>query len=172
MWYRQLRQGGHAHRAVDEAARAGSLQGAPGGPVAACQAKAAEVMGNLLPGPFAASVRITCGYRRRRRGGGSHRRAARPGPPGTHRRGPHGRLRHDGNEPRTMSRLCELRAGFGGDQTGSAALSTALGIAFLVFPVLLLVATLPTWVERTVDARDAAANERALWPRRPAGRPG
>ena len=33
-----------------------------------------------------------------------------------------------------------------------------MGIAFLVFPVLLLVATLPTWVERTVDARDAAAN--------------
>ena len=52
---------GAMRTAVDEAARAGSLQGAPGGPVAACQAKAAEVMGNLLPGPFAASVRITCG---------------------------------------------------------------------------------------------------------------
>ena len=47
--------------AVDEAARTGSLQGAPGGPVAACQAKAAQVMANLLAGPFGRSVTVTCG---------------------------------------------------------------------------------------------------------------
>jgi hypothetical protein len=33
-----------------------------------------------------------------------------------------------------------------------------LGLGLLVIPVLLLVLTLPTWEERTVDARDAAAN--------------
>jgi hypothetical protein len=34
----------------------------------------------------------------------------------------------------------------------------ALGLGLLVLPVLLLVLTLPTWEERTVDARDMAAN--------------
>jgi len=33
-----------------------------------------------------------------------------------------------------------------------------LGLGLVVIPVLLLVLTLPTWEERTVDARDAAAN--------------
>jgi len=47
--------------AVDEATRAGSLQGAPGGPIAACQAKATEVMSGLLSGPFGQHVTITCG---------------------------------------------------------------------------------------------------------------
>ena len=44
-----------------------------------------------------------------------------------------------------------------GSQDGSAPLSLALGLGLLVFPVLLLVLTLPTWEARTVDARDAAA---------------
>lgn len=52
---------GAVRTAVDEATRAGSLQGAPGGPVAACQAKAAEVMAGLLAGPFGRHVTITCG---------------------------------------------------------------------------------------------------------------
>lgn len=52
---------GAVRTAVDEATRAGSLQGAPGGPVAACQAKAAEVMSGLLSGPFGQHVTITCG---------------------------------------------------------------------------------------------------------------
>ena len=43
------------------------------------------------------------------------------------------------------------------NQDGSAPLSLALGLGLLVFPVLLLVLTLPTWEARTVDARDAAA---------------
>lgn len=47
--------------AVDEAARAGSLQGAPGGPVGACDTKAAEVMSNLLNGPFGHGIHIACG---------------------------------------------------------------------------------------------------------------
>lgn len=51
---------GALRTAVDEAARAGSLLGAPGGPVAACQDKAAEVKSGLMPGPFAAKVTITC----------------------------------------------------------------------------------------------------------------
>ena len=46
--------------AVDEAARAGSLQGAPGGPVAACDTKAAEVMTGLLAGPFGHDITISC----------------------------------------------------------------------------------------------------------------
>jgi hypothetical protein len=46
--------------AVDEAALAGSQQGAAGGPVGACQAKAAEVMAGLLNGPFAKQVAISC----------------------------------------------------------------------------------------------------------------
>jgi hypothetical protein len=51
---------GVVRTAVDEAARAGSQQSAAGGPVAACQAKAAQVMGNLLNGPFGQGVTITC----------------------------------------------------------------------------------------------------------------
>lgn len=47
--------------AVDEAARAGSLQGAPGGPLAACNGKASEVMASLLNGPFGRGIRIQCG---------------------------------------------------------------------------------------------------------------
>ena len=45
---------------VDEAARAGSAQGALGGPTAACQEKAAQVMTNLLPGPFGHGITISC----------------------------------------------------------------------------------------------------------------
>jgi hypothetical protein len=52
---------GAIRTAVDEAAQAGSLQGAPGGPVAACQAKASQVMSGLLNGPFGRNVTITCG---------------------------------------------------------------------------------------------------------------
>lgn len=44
------------------------------------------------------------------------------------------------------------------DDTGFAPLTMMLGLGLLVIPVLLLVLTLPTWEERTVDARDAAAN--------------
>lgn len=51
---------GTVRTAVDEGARAGSQQQAAGGPVAACQTKAAEVMSNLLPGPFGRGVTITC----------------------------------------------------------------------------------------------------------------
>lgn len=46
--------------AVDEAARSGSLQGAPGGAQSACVAKEAEVMSGLLSGPFAAHVHLGC----------------------------------------------------------------------------------------------------------------
>jgi hypothetical protein len=52
---------GAIRTAVDEAAQAGSLQGAPGGPVAACQAKASQVMSGLLNGPFGRNVTIACG---------------------------------------------------------------------------------------------------------------
>jgi hypothetical protein len=45
---------------VDEAARAGSVQGAIGGPVEACQAKAAEVMGGLLGGSFGKGISVSC----------------------------------------------------------------------------------------------------------------
>lgn len=46
--------------AVDEAARAGSAQGAPGGPTASCQEKATQVMTNLLSGPFGHGITISC----------------------------------------------------------------------------------------------------------------
>ena len=42
------------------AAQAGSLEGAPGGPVAACLAAAAQARGNLVSGPLGRDVRITC----------------------------------------------------------------------------------------------------------------
>lgn len=51
---------GAVRTAVDQAARAGSEQQAPGGPVAACQTKAAEAMANLLPGPFGKRIVINC----------------------------------------------------------------------------------------------------------------
>jgi flagellar basal body-associated protein FliL len=51
---------GAVRTAADEAARSGSQQQAAGGPVGACEAKAAQVMGNLLPGPFGSDVTITC----------------------------------------------------------------------------------------------------------------
>ena len=44
------------------------------------------------------------------------------------------------------------------DETGFAPLTMMLGLGLLVIPVLLIVLTLPTWEERSVDARDAAAN--------------
>ena len=44
------------------------------------------------------------------------------------------------------------------DEAGFAPLTMMLGLGMLVIPVLLVVLTLPTWEERTVDARDAAAN--------------
>lgn len=51
-------------------------------------------------------------------------------------------------------RLSAARA----DERGFAPLTMTLGLGLLVIPVLLLVLTVPTWEERTVDARDAAAN--------------
>jgi hypothetical protein len=51
---------GAVRTAVDEAAQAGSLQGTPGGPLAACQAKATQVMSGLLNGPFGHGIHITC----------------------------------------------------------------------------------------------------------------
>lgn len=42
-------------------------------------------------------------------------------------------------------------------QGGFAPLSLALGVAFIIFPVLSLVVTIPTWLARSVAARDAAA---------------
>jgi hypothetical protein len=52
---------GVVRTAVDEAARAGSVQGAPGGAIAACQTEAAQVMANLLHGPFGRHITISCG---------------------------------------------------------------------------------------------------------------
>jgi hypothetical protein len=51
---------GAIRTAVDEAAHAGSLQGAGGGPIAACQAKAAQVMSGLLNGPFGHHITVSC----------------------------------------------------------------------------------------------------------------
>ena len=51
---------GAVRTAVDEAARAGAQQQAPGGPINACNVHAAQAMGNLLPGPFANNIHITC----------------------------------------------------------------------------------------------------------------
>ena len=51
---------GAIRTAVDEAAQAGSLQSAAGGPIAACQAKAAQVMSGLLNGPFGHDITISC----------------------------------------------------------------------------------------------------------------
>ena len=41
---------------------------------------------------------------------------------------------------------------------GYAPLNLLLGVALLVIPVLFLVLTIPTWIDRTVDARDAASD--------------
>jgi hypothetical protein len=51
---------GAIRTAVDEAAQAGSLQDAAGGPIVACQAKAAQVMSGLLNGPFGHHITISC----------------------------------------------------------------------------------------------------------------
>lgn len=51
---------GSVRTAVDQAARAGSEQLVPGGPLAACQNKATEAMANLLPGPFGRGITINC----------------------------------------------------------------------------------------------------------------
>lgn len=45
---------------VTQAAEAGSLEGAPGGPVAACQAAAAEARGDLISGSLGNGVQVTC----------------------------------------------------------------------------------------------------------------
>ena len=44
------------------------------------------------------------------------------------------------------------------DESGFAPLTMMLALAVVITPVLLLVLTIPTWLERGVDARDAAAN--------------
>ncbi len=43
------------------------------------------------------------------------------------------------------------------DDAGFAPLTMLLGLGLLVLPVLLLVLTLPTWEQRSVDAKDMAA---------------
>jgi hypothetical protein len=48
---------GAVRTAVDEAAQAGA---ASGGSLSVCQAEAAQVRGNLLPGPFGHGIRVTC----------------------------------------------------------------------------------------------------------------
>jgi hypothetical protein len=48
---------GAVRTAVDEAAQAGA---AWGGSLSACQAEAAQVRKDLLPGPFGAGVEVTC----------------------------------------------------------------------------------------------------------------
>ena len=45
---------------VAQAAEAGSLEGAPGGPEAACQAAASEARGDLISGPLGDGVKVTC----------------------------------------------------------------------------------------------------------------
>lgn len=45
---------------VSQAAEAGSLAGAPGGPVGACQAAVAGARGDLLSGPLGRGVTVTC----------------------------------------------------------------------------------------------------------------
>jgi hypothetical protein len=60
---------------------------------------------------------------------------------------------HHGRE-----RCCRTRRrGPARDEHGSAIpLTLMLGVSLLVVPVMVLVLTLPTWEERTVDAQDAA----------------
>jgi hypothetical protein len=48
---------GALRTAVDEAAQAGAVLG---GSLGACEAKAAEVRDNLLPGPFVGDVQVSC----------------------------------------------------------------------------------------------------------------
>ncbi len=45
---------------VAQAAKAGSLEGAPGGPEAACQSAASEARGDLISGPLGDGVKVTC----------------------------------------------------------------------------------------------------------------
>jgi len=44
------------------------------------------------------------------------------------------------------------------EQGSTTALTLLLGVGLIVMPVLVLVLTLPTWEQRTVDAQDAARN--------------
>jgi hypothetical protein len=48
---------GAVRTAVDEAAQAGA---ASGGSLTVCQAEAAQVRANLLPGPFGRGIQVTC----------------------------------------------------------------------------------------------------------------
>ena len=59
-----------------------------------------------------------------------------------------------GSLAKAQARLRTLTA----DEAGFAPLTMMLGVTLVVIPVLLLVLTIPTWLERSVDARDAAAN--------------
>jgi hypothetical protein len=45
---------------VAQAAEAGSLEGAPGGPEAACQAAASQARGDLISGSLGNGVQVTC----------------------------------------------------------------------------------------------------------------
>jgi len=59
-----------------------------------------------------------------------------------------------GSLSKAQARLRSVTA----DEAGFAPLTMMLGVTLVVIPVLLLVLTIPTWLERSVDARDAAAN--------------
>jgi hypothetical protein len=57
-----------------------------------------------------------------------------------------------------MNRLHDRLRRYRNEESGFAPLTMALGVSLLVIPVLLVVLTLPSWEERTVDAKDMAAN--------------
>jgi hypothetical protein len=71
---------------------------------------------------------------------------------------PHG----SGGRPAARGSACYRRLITGGrrakwDESGSAIpITLMLGVSLIVLPVMVLVLTLPTWEERTVDAQDAA----------------
>jgi len=55
-----------------------------------------------------------------------------------------------------LDRTSSRGARFGEDAGSATPFTLMLGLAFIVLPVMVLVLSLPTWEERTVDAQDAA----------------
>ena len=140
---------GTVRTALDEAARAGARQG-----LAACEATADQVMGDLLGGALGGDVDITC---------------ADAGTHGDRHR--HRALRRLADVARRLRRHVHRLGGQGGPVTarrlqgdrGTVAIELPLAVGLILLPIAVLVMVIPQWPERQTVATAAAKEAATLY---------
>ena len=140
---------GTVRTALDEAARAGARDG-----LAACEATADQVLGDLLGGALGADVQITCTDAGRRIVATADRA-----------------LRRLADLARRLRRHLLGVGGQGGPVTvrrfraiaGQAAIELPLGVALLLLPIAIVVMVVPQWPERQTVATAAAKEAATLY---------